>query len=269
MPFDFHRHQIPLETDAIIWRYFDIQKFQSLLENQALFFCRTDKLDDRFEGSIPRREAANRIDDDRAIAQGFGRPFDFEKAKENSVAMGDLHRKFKRGMVVNCWHINKEESDAMWRLYLRDNKGVAIQSSASRIKRVVESGELKIGMSKVRYLDYEHGIWYHPQEYPHINYNLITPFVHKRLEFIHEAEFRLYHQIDEAINSEEFWGKKGGYWKTENGIYVKVNLCDLIERIVLPPTVDEENEMVIKSLVFSASFNFPIEISKLKREPDF
>ena len=42
----------PPPDDAILWRYMDFTKFVSLLEKQALFFARADKLGDSFEGSL-------------------------------------------------------------------------------------------------------------------------------------------------------------------------------------------------------------------------
>ena len=39
--------------DATLWRYMDVAKFADLLESEALFFARANKLDDPFEGSWP------------------------------------------------------------------------------------------------------------------------------------------------------------------------------------------------------------------------
>ena len=43
--------QSPKNENAKIWRYMDFTKLVSLLEKRALFFCRSDKLGDPFEGS--------------------------------------------------------------------------------------------------------------------------------------------------------------------------------------------------------------------------
>ena len=45
----------PPPSDAILWRYMDFTKFVALLEMRALFFARSDKLNDPFEGSLPKR----------------------------------------------------------------------------------------------------------------------------------------------------------------------------------------------------------------------
>ena len=48
-----HEAFAPPPPDAVLWRYMDFTKFVSLLEKQALFFARADKLeDDPFEGYL-------------------------------------------------------------------------------------------------------------------------------------------------------------------------------------------------------------------------
>lgn len=45
----------PDRTDRPVWHYMTLVKFISLLDEQALFFCRLDRLGDEYEGSLPRR----------------------------------------------------------------------------------------------------------------------------------------------------------------------------------------------------------------------
>ena len=49
-----HRVFNPPESDAVLWKYMNFTKFVSLLEKQALFFARADKLGDPFEGSFSK-----------------------------------------------------------------------------------------------------------------------------------------------------------------------------------------------------------------------
>ena len=52
--------EIPVNEKATIWRYLDFTKFVSLLDKRALFFSRTDKLGDPFEGSCAKRSIKER-----------------------------------------------------------------------------------------------------------------------------------------------------------------------------------------------------------------
>jgi hypothetical protein len=169
---------LPLEPVSTIWRYFDLEKFKSLLETQSLFFCRADKFSDPFEGSLPKMEAENRKKKMWKISEFPGYNFGLKQIVENISSLQEDHINFKR-TIVNCWHINKNESDAIWRLYLKDNEGVAIQSTTERIYKTIKDIPEVIGLSKVRYLDYEKDIWYHPVDYPNLAYNFYSPIVHK------------------------------------------------------------------------------------------
>ncbi len=90
MPIYYHENFIPLEPNTIIWRYLDFEKYKSLLENKALFFCRADKFIDPFEGSLPKMEADHRIFEQKRLANNFGRTFDEKEALKNIAGMQSL-----------------------------------------------------------------------------------------------------------------------------------------------------------------------------------
>ncbi|MBL4788227.1 MAG: hypothetical protein JKY60_03995 [Kordiimonadaceae bacterium] len=104
-----------------IWRYLDLEKFRSLLEQQAIYFSSARQFDDAFEGSITKRHFAYRLKTSQGV---FGVESDFQQ-KHTSDAFYELTRLTK----VSCWHMNQHESAAMWKLYLKDGKGIAIQST--------------------------------------------------------------------------------------------------------------------------------------------
>ena len=43
--------EAPSDPDLFIWRYMDLAKFLSMLQDEALHFARADKMSDEFEGS--------------------------------------------------------------------------------------------------------------------------------------------------------------------------------------------------------------------------
>ena len=253
---------IPLKPASTIWRYLDLEKFKSLLETQSLFFCRADKFSDPFEGSLPKMEAENRKKEMWKISEFPGYNFGLKQIVENISGLQEDHINFKRTTIVNCWHINKNESDAMWRLYLKDNEGVAIQSTTERIYKTIKYIPEVIGLSKVRYLDYEKDIWYHPVDYPNLGYNFYSPIVHKRIEFIHENEFRLFCKINEAIDNPSYWETQ----PNEKGKYIMVNLNTLIEKIYMPPTIDNATSLKIERISKDSGYNFKFCRSKLSQK---
>jgi len=258
-----HEVLIPLEPNKKIWRYLDLEKFKSLLEKKSLFFCRANKFSDPFEGSIPKKQFDFRIEWEKWFAQRHGKEFDEAHALSNIAGLQNLHKEFKNNTIINCWHINENESDAMWRLYLKDNEGVAIQSTTERIYNAINETKEKISLSKVRYIDYENDGWYHPIEYPHRGYNFYIPLIHKRKEFIHENEFRLFIEQPEARKDKEFWDKQ----ESHKGRLIPINLDTLIDKIYLPPTIDEKSATLIKKLTIDSGYGFEFAQSKLSSEP--
>jgi hypothetical protein len=107
-------------ADIQVWRYMDIEKLLSILVDQALFFAstRTIASDDWFEGQFTADELA---------ALGLD-PFVFKEIDEkyNATVLSQL--------FFNCWHMNNSESDAMWKIYVNGNGGVAISSTIARLK---------------------------------------------------------------------------------------------------------------------------------------
>lgn len=258
-----HPNFIPLQHDAIIWRYLDLEKYYSFLKEKALFFCRADKFSDPFEGSLPKIEAEHRIKEELRSAKLLGLDFDEEKSTTIVADLGKMHRDLKKNTVVNCWHINNNESDAMWRLYLKDNEGVAIQTTCKLIYDIIEKAKERIGLSKIRYINYETDIWFHRTEYPHTNYNTFIPFIHKRIEFAQENEFRLLHELEIEDDIDEFWNRQPNH----KGVFVQVDPCKIIQKIYLPPTIDRKAVRRIEEISKEFGFNFQLEKSKLSYEP--
>ena len=111
-------------------------------------------------------------------------------------------------------------------------------------------------------MDYDEDIWYNQALYPHKGYNMIIPLIHKRIEFFHESEARIFIQIQEAIFNDD-------YWDTEidnKGKSVKVDLHTLIEKIYLPPTIDQKAVNKILDLSNDSGYCFDFVKSKLSDE---
>jgi hypothetical protein len=265
MPVQTENHPalIAIEDTATLWRYVDLEKFKSLLAIKALFFCRASKFSDPFEGSITKKEIEFRKGEPKRIAKFYKIPYDEEKGKKSISDLSSYHENLKDRYLINCWHINKGESDAMWRLYLKDNEGVAIQTTPKKLFKSLLGSEDKIYASKVRYLDYENDIWYHKIDYPCTNYNFFVPLVHKRHEFIHESEFRLLIEVQEAATDKNYWDKQ----PNRKGHFISVDVMEMVEKIILPPTIDPKTKEEILQIISNYGYSFTCEDSKLRNEP--
>jgi hypothetical protein len=225
-----------------LWRYFDLPKFQSLIECQALYFASAREFEDRFEGSIPSTLAAR-------LRENIPEPI----AAHSSKAFEELRRLTK----ISCWHMNEGESAAMWSLYVRDKRGIALRTTVDRLTSAIQPyriqphyAEERIWMGPVRYIDYRT---------EHMLGSLgLGRFFHKRRSFAHEQEFRVVVQLTLA---EEF-----GVRVPEKGIFVPVDMSCLCEAIHLAPETDEELRHTIENLVARAGLSIPVSQSEMDDE---
>jgi hypothetical protein len=189
----------PKNENATIWRFMDFTKMMSLLENQSLFFCRSDKLDDRFEGSTPLGNFMT--------LEGKTEPKDFEARSEERM-------KSRESVYINCWHLNEYESAAMWKVYAQSNHAVAIRSTIKRLRECFSDKRLVdncIFTGDVEYLDYKKDKM--PEDF------VTNRFFYKRKSFEYESEIR-------AVL---ITGAVGTHKPNENGILVPVKLDVLID----------------------------------------
>lgn len=219
---DIHK---PKKENPIIWRYMDFTKFVSLLDKKALFFSRTDKLGDPFEGSCPRKTVRVR---DKKLGTTYA---------------GEFFKLLREFTVVNCWHINRHESAAMWKLHLKSDEGIAVKSSFKRLKESLKYDSLKeskfnIYIGKVQYIDYE------KEEIPIFFW---APFFHKRKSFKHESELRVLIQKGKVSDRSKR--------PCDDGLYIPVDLDRLISGIFLAPQTPEW----LFSLVLSVTMKYKLD----------
>jgi len=116
-----------------------------LLDTRQLYFAHLDQFDDPYEGSIwPLK----------IVKQEFKHQ---NISREDKEDIKNNFKDYNKYLAINCWHINEHESHAMWKLYSGINKGIAIQSTIGRLKRIIKNSKSKyeINIFKVKYLDWE------------------------------------------------------------------------------------------------------------------
>jgi len=262
MAFEEFELCIKSKPNLTIWRYMSLDKFESLLLNKALFFCRADRFADPYEGSLPKRVAEYRIIEHERNSICTNHKFNPQKAQKGLEILSNCHRHKKKQRIVNCWHINNSENDSMWRLYLKSNEGVAIKTTVHKLLKSFSNTPEKIYCSKVRYLDYENDTWYDKTEYPYISYNMFIPIVHKKVEFKQEAEIRLINEI-ETDDLDKFWKRQ----PNQKGKNINVEVENLIDTVYSSPTSDKYQIKKIREIVSKYNFDFNIEKSELSNEP--
>lgn len=220
-----------------IWRYMDISKFISMLENGGLFFSRADKLGDPFEGSFSR--ADNEFDH----IFKWGRDIFIGEDK----SLKPDYKSLRKSVFINCWHMNEHESAAMWKLYTQTNESICIQSTFRNLKECLDGLDEEVLLDEVSYIDYKH------DRIP-CN-NVLNLFTHKRKSFTHEQELRALIWINKSISP-----------KTD-GIWEKVSLELLIDKIFIAPTSPKWFLELLKKVVIRYGLKKQVKRSSLDNAP--
>ena len=204
-------------NDYKIWRYVDFTKYLDLLSTGEMFFCRSDHLGDPFEGSYPEKHLDRRIDDIRRESK------DFSQEAQMYVLAGMEYRKY---VYISCWHMSEHESAALWRLYLKSNEGIAIQSTVNHLASSFAGDKYGVWSVPVQYIDYIN-------DDPPVPTRM-APFRYKRRSFEHEKELR-------AIVYADVEDKAGKRLPSPNerGIRVKTDLKRLITAVYVAPTAPD------------------------------
>lgn len=243
MPYEPIREMNPLLTPCgndSLWRYMDFSKFMALLVNRKLYLTRVDKLaelGDKFEGTLPPitpKKYKGFFDNE------FQKRYDTEKSKD-----------FKRFYYVNCWHCNENESDAMWKLYVKGNQGIAIRTTFRKLIDSIKNEQKKIVIKYVEYKDQ----WKSHPDNKHIHiYTCLT----KKKCFEHEKEVRLIWHNETAENSN---------CVGPEGIEISCNRTTLIDTVYLAPTNSAWFKLIIEKILHNYRIKAEVKQSYLDSEP--
>ncbi len=228
----------PANEHAIIWRYMDFTKFVSLLDRKALYFTRSDRFSDKFEGAIPKPTIEAR--------EAFVLGIESTLAKETLKVMSQGSREVRKWIFLNCWHMNSNESAAMWQLYVQKNEGIAIRSTFARLRDSLSSPYgMLIGM--VNYIDYDRTMI--PEG------NAFHALFCKRRSFEHEHELRAAFLKPSEAND------------LQQGLYIPCNLDILIDEIFVSPASPDWFKELVSSILEKYSIDKEVKRSKLDEDP--
>jgi len=246
----------PSNPDESIWRYIDFPKYVSLLVTKSLYFSRSDLLGDPYEGSYPVSNKLIREEFAETLAEHFkdkvGDPQFWNNTFLKKISAN--HKGIAKSVYINCWHINSHESAAMWSIYSKNNRGIAIQSSYKKLRECFPGNNIHIG--KVNYIDFE------KDTIPEVN--VLLPFVYKRKSYEHERELRA---LIFDVDTKAF---QKGTWPSEQapGITRPINAKKLISNIYIAPHADSWYEKIVIDVTRKYGLkNVDVIRSPLENEP--
>lgn len=216
------------QWNAKLWRYMSIEKFFDLIINKHIYFTNLDKMSDKNEAEIPRKNS------EELRKSYLEKSIDEKEAERNfnRYYIGILSR--KKSTFVNCWIMSQDESYALWKIYLGGEKlGVALKTNTKRLLKSINSENVyetdHMYFSKVEYADYLKG-----------DINIAKLTVTKRLPYKYENEARL------IVMKEPEFKQYNNEQVISNGIRYKINIEELIEEIYISP---------FGGLLFKSTFN--------------
>ena len=235
-------YKAPTNRDIKIWRYMEFTKFVAMLDQEGLFFSRADLLGDPFEGSIPLVNLRDRekvfreeiLEPMARISDGnnvFADPSTRNQAAKRWVEHTSMANRYDlQWTYINCWHMNEQESAAMWRLYSKTDEAIAIQTTYGVLRECLPAD---IFTGSITYLNYD------TESIPaEIGF---YRFTHKRKSFEHEQEVRaIFTKIPTKMIIDEETGNQisGIDWEqknTETGRDIHVDLNALLKLVYVAP----------------------------------
>ena len=239
-PFEHSFLTKPALADPL-WRYMDFSKFVAMLVNGGLYLSRIDRLGDIYEGWVPK-----------PVKKHYGGFFvqeemerDNELRKRSSVE--------RRNYYVSCWHANDEQSDAMWKLYVKGAEGIAIRTTCRNLQASLADTPEELWLYKVMYTNYE--------KEPNHGGSMLRACLTKRKPFAHEEEVRVIWYMGE---DSKFSPQKG---TLDSGFYVQCNLANLIEQVYVAPTEHPWFVPIVKDILEKYGINAEVIQSGLNLMP--
>lgn len=227
-------------------KYMNFSKFMDLLDTKKIFLSKASGFEDKTEGGLslefeiiksgdamlfdiainfamPRVTPLSQEEieiENKVKAEAFSkyenRNFEtiFGNFPAKEISYEKINNQYKEWVDVSCWHANKYESMAMWKIYGENEGAVCIITDLDRMKNSITptenynliiakidyishqdepfniQHELAPFMHKSKFYDYE-------QEVRLIGYNLPCPFNEKRPDFGTKLEVNIHHLIKE------------------------------------------------------------------------
>lgn len=237
----------------------DFTKYVTVLQNSSLYFAQLRIMEDKHEGTL----TAN----DRKIIQGT---VDREENTTDEVRANrknhqvDLFTSGRNTIYISCWHMNRHESAAMWKLYMKSDEGIAIRTTLGDMRKAFKLTPETVHPFAVKYIDYskdtiiEDGI------------TVFGPAVRKRKSFEHEAEMRLaWWCSGETEQGDTPIAVGPPFLDHGPGRNIKVILSDLVQQVYVSPTSPIWIKDMVENVTRKYELDCPVVKSDLNSDPVF
>ena len=208
-----------LNDEDQLYRFISFDCLLDHMVNKKFYFVKYKKFDDPWEG--------------------FSSKCDFRENEYDSYSILIENRSF-----IMCL-TKREVSDAMWRIYSKDNRGVRIQTSVKKLRNLVADAppDFECYLRKVTYDDDIANGNFFINKFPNATEEekVVNGLFFKRKAFEHEEEVRLllYSKVDRP---------------NEDIFSIPYDPNEIIENILLDPRIDKKTKDVQTKTVQNLGF---------------
>lgn len=248
-------YDLSVDENQGLWRYMDFSKFVAMMQQGGLHFTRASNFEDPFEAAAGM--ASKEPSWDNHYLEFFkqavttpppGYPPQSKTENEVTEEAKRLLREVKsayaraRDLLISCWHLNRVESEALWRIYCAPGApGVAIQTDVVRLWNALEN-EVGGNVGRVQYIDFKKGFASGDQR-----------IYCKRSSLAHECEVRavLPNNMECPLGSR----------------LINCDLNDLIETVVISPFAPPWFMQIVEETVSRFDYEFQVKESEISEAP--
>jgi hypothetical protein len=245
-----HPEFVPPEpSTSKIWRYMDLAKLLAILNTRSLYFVRLDQLSefDPFEGYYTNLNIAfdqlrfADMPDEWKESTGIKDEKTFSAIMGANKTIREMAKYHRTVTFVNSWHIKEHESAAMWKVYLSNNEGIAVQSTYEKLVASLDSyKDFNVHVGRIKYIDYQREVI--PMG------NGLSPFLYKRKSFEYEDELRALIWTPEH-GKNDIIHPQNNKFRDVLGLNVAVDLDILVEKIFLSPNAPQWIGDIVRSVI--------------------
>lgn len=254
----------PLNEDVPVWRYMDLTKLLWMLQNKALYFPSAPTMNDPYEGHYTQALTPSKKSEEAFIQMMCGRPnspfsVDREDHRESLRARFRIHLKedlpgIAERFYVSCWHMNEEESAAMWKLYTSHGDSICVRSTYRQLSQELPDD---CYWGCVNYIDYKADVF---DVYEFLNF-----VVHKRKSFEHEREARAVINNTPVLTAEPPYPSVNG----GKGIVVPMELACVLNEVYVSPDAKAPFREIVQQLIKTYGLDVPVKPSEVNAPPAY
>jgi hypothetical protein len=228
-----------------LWRYFRPDYLQQSLQDGVLYFAPATRFVDPFEGAVQIH------------------PEDWSP-HGSAAGFHTLLGTWRIYTKISCWHRATCETTAMWELYAKTGKGVAIRTTIERLHRSIKPLQLeRLGRAAyplagdVRYQDLAR----ERVELGSSGNHPIKRFFYKHEAYAWEQEHRI------AFDLRGLWVDLEKLPK--DGVLVEFDRSELVEALIVGPNLDAAEASRIEGAASAAGLADRIVRSSLRGRPGY